>query len=68
VQVRYRIKATLTPAQLEAFRQFKDKCCDFGFLDHANTASRDNHVGIIDDVTLFYGFLRGLHKNVLTSS
>ena len=34
------------------------KYCDFCILDHANTASRDYYVGIIDDVSLFYVFFR----------
>jgi hypothetical protein len=58
VQIRSCIEATLAPAELQAFNQFKNKCCESSSLDHSNTASRDNRVGIKDDVTLLYVFLQ----------
>ena len=45
--------AQVTP-EMQAFRQFKDKCCASGLLNSSNDASTDNHYGIADDATLMY--------------
>ncbi|USP73612.1 CRAL TRIO domain [Curvularia clavata] len=56
-QVHSPVEATLTPAELQAFQQLKQKCHEAGYSDLSNNADLDNHIGIDDDITLLR-FLR----------
>ena len=54
VPAHYNDEAAQVTPEMQAFRQFKDKCCASRLLNPLNDASTDNHYGIADDATLMY--------------